>query len=741
MRIFNPRDYGAVPNDGKDDTKAIQAALDAAKAAGGGIVKLDAGTFTLTGTGTASDGALRIYSNTEISGAGMGQTILKLQDGWASKITGLIRTPVNEVTTDVIIRDLTLDGNRANTTADVDGIMTGVLPGKDAHDDRILIERVEIHDVSRIAFNPHEQTHNLTIRDSVAHHNSWDGFIADYVVNGVYENNVAYANDRHGFNVVTHSHDVVLRNNVSYDNAENGIVVQRGAGSQTIPGWKDMLNKDILVEGNKVYNNGTNGILFKQAENSQVLNNTIYGNKADGIQLEGANEIIVDGNRITSSGVNGIEVRPYTGSLGGPGNSYSNVITDNTITGTQKAFFEDGSTTLNNVYAGNVVGDLASKLGSTAKVVSSSSAYDYDKLVITATTPKNYTGGDTTTTPPPTEPDAILGTDSANTLNGTSKDDIIRGLGGADKLSGGEGNDKLYGGEGNDTLVGGLGKDTLEGGAGNDVFAFTMAEAAQGDVVTDFSVSLDKLDLSQIAKDFVGFTKANAFSAGYLKTVQNGSNLDVYVDQDGSSGSAQAKLVVTLNGVKSADFGIAQVVVPDVGLPKPTTTPVTDKPLTLNGTSASDTMAGGTANDVLKGGAGHDNISGNAGNDTLWGNEGNDVLYGGSGSDWMKGGDGSDRFIVDANLGGLDTIDDLRLTLGDKLEIRNILEFDRTTDAISDFIRMTTVGKDTIVSVDLNGKDGGSTFVDIAKLVGITGLTAAKMYDNGQLFVENKDTV
>lgn len=44
-RVFNPVDFGAVGNDGFDDTAAIQAALDAAGAAGGGIVELPRGRF------------------------------------------------------------------------------------------------------------------------------------------------------------------------------------------------------------------------------------------------------------------------------------------------------------------------------------------------------------------------------------------------------------------------------------------------------------------------------------------------------------------------------------------------------------------------------------------------------------------------------------------------------------------------------------------------------------------------
>lgn len=43
--VFKVEDYGAVPNDGKDDIDAIQRAVDAAEAAGGGVVLFPRGTF------------------------------------------------------------------------------------------------------------------------------------------------------------------------------------------------------------------------------------------------------------------------------------------------------------------------------------------------------------------------------------------------------------------------------------------------------------------------------------------------------------------------------------------------------------------------------------------------------------------------------------------------------------------------------------------------------------------------
>lgn len=43
--VFNVTDYGAIPNDGKDDIDAIQKAVDACCASGGGIVKFPPGQF------------------------------------------------------------------------------------------------------------------------------------------------------------------------------------------------------------------------------------------------------------------------------------------------------------------------------------------------------------------------------------------------------------------------------------------------------------------------------------------------------------------------------------------------------------------------------------------------------------------------------------------------------------------------------------------------------------------------
>jgi len=69
-------------------------------------------------------------------------------------------------------------------------------------------------------------------------------------------------------------------------------------------------------------------------------------------------------------------------------------------------------------------------------------------------------------------------------------------------LQGGGGSDILLGGNGSDVLIGGLGVDILTGGGGADNFVFasgdSSASAGQHDRIADFSVGVDRIDLTGI---------------------------------------------------------------------------------------------------------------------------------------------------------------------------------------------------------------------------------------------------
>eukprot|EP00127_Corallochytrium_limacisporum_P003512 Clim_evm140s149 gene=Clim_evmTU140s149 len=74
--VFNVDDYGAVPNDGGYDGPAIQAAIDAAVNAGGGVVMFSAGEYTVSQTTDPNEAIWIRGSNVVLRGQGMGVTTI-----------------------------------------------------------------------------------------------------------------------------------------------------------------------------------------------------------------------------------------------------------------------------------------------------------------------------------------------------------------------------------------------------------------------------------------------------------------------------------------------------------------------------------------------------------------------------------------------------------------------------------------------------------------------------------------
>ena len=72
--IFSVVNYGAVANDGKYDDAAIQAAIDAAEAAGGGVVFFPAGRYMVSPNQNVGENIFIRSSNIVLKGAGKGAT-------------------------------------------------------------------------------------------------------------------------------------------------------------------------------------------------------------------------------------------------------------------------------------------------------------------------------------------------------------------------------------------------------------------------------------------------------------------------------------------------------------------------------------------------------------------------------------------------------------------------------------------------------------------------------------------
>jgi large repetitive protein len=162
------------------------------------------------------------------------------------------------------------------------------------------------------------------------------------------------------------------------------------------------------------------------------------------------------------------------------------------------------------------------------------------------------------------------------TVNTQADADIIYGGSGNDTIFGNQDNDQIWGGSGDDILYGNGGKDTLTGGLGADSFAFAApGDTAVGrDVITDFVVGIDEIDLSLIdANTNSGSPGNQAFlfvavqtssvvsnSVTWQQTVDGGgANITlIRADTDGNVANG-AELEIQLTGHQSltaADFNL-----------------------------------------------------------------------------------------------------------------------------------------------------------------------------------------
>lgn len=96
--------------------------------------------------------------------------------------------------------------------------------------------------------------------------------------------------------------------------------------------------------------------------------------------------------------------------------------------------------------------------------------------------------------------DHVRGGSGHDELWGGLGDDLVDAGVGNDIANGSDGNDTVLGGHGNDRLMGGEGDDTLTGGQGRDEYWF-LPESGQ-DVITDFEIGKDKVDLHRYVWEF-----------------------------------------------------------------------------------------------------------------------------------------------------------------------------------------------------------------------------------------------
>jgi Ca2+-binding RTX toxin-like protein len=295
---------------------------------------------------------------------------------------------------------------------------------------------------------------------------------------------------------------------------------------------------------------------------------------------------------------------------------------------------------------------------------------------------------------------------NGGSLYGTAHDDILIGgsIGGT-----------LYGNAGNDTFEVGSGVDTLNGGPGSDTYVFT----------TGFASSTISESTGQ-GTDTIHFTGINP--ANIRMWTDTGGNLHLQDITDTAHNITVSAGTTGSNHDESTIGNYVESVTFDSGYG--TTWDLT------GGLALSNSSSGGN----LYGTAYGDTLNGGSGSDTIYGNAGNDVLYGGGGSsDLLTGGPGADTFFFKAATAFSSpvTIADYNAGDGDNIDIHDVLtgHYDPLTQAIADFVTLTTSGSNTLLKIDLDGTGGSYSPTTIATISGVTGLSLSEMITDHHLIV------
>lgn len=345
---FNVKTFGAQGNGVANDSADIQEAIDAASAAGGGIVFFPPGTYLL-------GSAITQRSNVWLLGVGWASILKVNNTGTAGFGSGIITVGAGVGTTSNIgIWNLQIDGNKAALA---------------------------------IADAGNEKRQSNIDWDKVNHGFLINVYSHSAVMNGAYINNspvnidmrgcrmdsngkVGTTSGGRGLTVNTSPQQVRIIGNHLSSNLESGITLMSEGGSNC---------QDIVISNNNVLLNGNRGIDIGDnafagvgvdilCRRISVTSNTISGNTGAGIRLhsEGTQSggftsrtqnVIVSGNTISGNTTNGVQL-----SRSNDGDVRRCIIIGNNITDNTSAGISVGASVADTVLDGNAIFDNGSTI-------------------------------------------------------------------------------------------------------------------------------------------------------------------------------------------------------------------------------------------------------------------------------------------------------------------------------------------------------------------------------------------
>lgn len=285
--VFNVQDYGAVGDGTTDDQTAFQAAITAAQASGGTV--LIPGNFNMLVSGAPTITA----GNVMIQGL-----------GWSSKIT-LATAALNASgttigiwvngTSNVIIKDLCIDGNFANIAKN------GTFQASSTLWDPIRTKygttsvKGYIYAVSGV-----DQSTYLTYRMPIRITDSSKVIVENCLI----QNSVS-AGIMIDATIVDNSQEIIIRNNRVTLTWDNGIYFHKGVrygsaignhcSDTQYAGVCAIYCNDMLVSDNVIHDNGPSssdsaGVEYCGVNRGIISDNTIYNSLFEGILLKNTNE-------------------------------------------------------------------------------------------------------------------------------------------------------------------------------------------------------------------------------------------------------------------------------------------------------------------------------------------------------------------------------------------------------------------------------------------------------------------